>query len=617
MLGEKMQDRTQIDYDMDYADISYGTDKENRACMDPIRRSYILKLLKKREFQNNFLKSAEWEVRDLQKGGFGELFILSKHTNEKCVVKVLSLVQILGLRHQASGNDFSLLKEAKEFMQKNLEYLKNLTGKRISSNLCDIQNYCIVPFFYSNMGQSNGDNSYILTDYLVCIKEEILQKINYRYDFLDAEGKFDEDRLIDYGIQLCESLRQLNRLHRDIQPDNVMKSVENNGIYKLIDFDTIMEENNVVTHQNFKFVGKHCGNRSYTAPDANGRFDRRDDIYSAGYVLYDIANYNFEDNEFTEIREYNEDGLVRCKNLSYDLFEVIKKACDQNYRFRFESWEDFQGNLINLQKIWRRKELVRENEYWTEWICCKCSKYAVMKVIPKAKSNFLYKKYIQRDKIYRKLESDMYKYHIHFPKIIEENVYGDSDYICFIEEMPQGKKMGEYFECLDSDARKYYFLHRVLAIYIEILNSTIGSLIKKKKIASLRNLIFPDNIYITETEEIWIKGIAVPREEYYDYANNGKRKEYLADYVSNGSSEESNESASVYAIGLLIYEWITGSSETGIHNGKFIQPVSRISEPANKIEAIIDLCNACLKNIYFSGKKGYTVKEVKDFFLRI
>ncbi|MGH2251788.1 hypothetical protein ACQ1Y7_14700, partial [Enterococcus faecalis] len=92
-----------------------------------------------REFQNNFLKSAEWEVRDLQKGGFGELFILSKHTNEKCVVKVLSLVQILGLRHQASGNDFSLLKEAKEFMQKNLEYLKNLTGKRISSNLCDIQ----------------------------------------------------------------------------------------------------------------------------------------------------------------------------------------------------------------------------------------------------------------------------------------------------------------------------------------------------------------------------------------------------------------------------------------------------------------------------------------------
>ena len=102
---------------------------------------------------------------------------------------------------------------------------------------------------------------------------------------IQGEGVLSEDRVIEYGIKICEILDVLHNLsspiiHRDIKPSNII--VDNNGIFKLIDFDVSRIHKSDENRDT-----QILGTEGYASPEQFGfnQTDSRSDIYSIGVLM--------------------------------------------------------------------------------------------------------------------------------------------------------------------------------------------------------------------------------------------------------------------------------------------------------------------------------------------
>ena len=400
---------------------------------------------------------------------------------------------------------------------------------------------------------------------------------------------------------MCDSLMQLKGFyHRDLHPKNFMVSLGESRVLKLIDYDTILEESKNAPYQNFVFATR-CDDLSleylsYRSPDAEGSYDIYDDIYSAGCILYDIANYDYSKKQFRARRHSSTNELLKCGEISEDFFEIIKKACSQNYRFRYSDWYEFKKALLGIKNTWRKYQHVDTIPGSCEiWRCRKNSISAMMRIID-ANDDNLRKEYESHYNIYRSVKLG----NISFPSLKDK--FERDGCLFFIEDQPPGISLTEYIKSLGYDEIHYTFIRRFLKRYVELLSFNVrDGFWSSKPLASYRNLITSDNTYVLDNGDLWINGLAIPESEYRHYVQRGNKHKYLLERIYNG---ENNEYTAVYLLGLLLLELITGDTDITYENQK---SGLEISEDKNGI--LIDLLNACLA----AYDEGYKTDDIAKY----
>lgn len=192
------------------------------------------------------------------------------------------------------------------------------------------------------------DTFLIVMDY---IQGNSLQKI------LKSEGAQPQERVVRWGIQICDVLKYLHSqnppiIYRDMKPANVM--LKPDGNITVIDFGTARE---------FKMDSTEdttcLGTKGYAAPEQyrgnkHHQTDERTDIYNLGVTLYHLLT-NKHPNEppyvLKPITEWN-------SNLSTGLEKIIIKCTkedpDERYQSCAELMYDLQhyrdGDIKNLKK---------------------------------------------------------------------------------------------------------------------------------------------------------------------------------------------------------------------------------------------------------------------------
>ena len=592
--------KTIIEMDPKYAYISCGVDKKDKkAIMDDFRIRHAIDWLKQNRttFLDDGECDGEWSFPTSgngEKGGFGTVFTVSNTNNKTYAIKLASLVQLLDLGNCEIDDDKQALERGKNYYERKLEKLKSITAnEKESPNLCKIYDFEFIPYGKGipDASKYSGSYSRVQSDYIICIKMESLQKLDFVRDFCDEKRVFDELLLIKFGIDMCNSLKQLKGFyHRDIHPGNFMLSNDESRTLKLIDYDTVLETDKNTTYLDYNYKVKRDDlalELNYKSSDAVGRYDIYDDICSGGRVLYDIANYDYEKGTYNA-RRYSEQGILECDVISKDLLEVIRKACVNNCTYRYSDWDEFKEALLGIRDFWRKYRLISQIPgVCNEWISRKSGNDAesvIMRVI-KADDHDLKEEYENRYKVLSKVKlADT-----HFPELIEETERNDSVFL--IEKQPPKMTLRSYLKELRNDeehnADKHYaFICQFLKKYVQLLSTSISAYpFRQKRLAKYRNLITSENTFISNRGDLWISGLLMPKDEYKYYLDKDNGNNYLLETYD----DENNEYTAVYVLGVLLNEMLTGDTKVNV-----VKPKSKINISDKKNGALLDLMSACL-----------------------
>lgn len=183
------------------------------------------------------------------------------------------------------------------------------------------------------------DSLYIICDY---IKGVSLDKK------LKEEGKFSENVVIEWAIQICDVLIYLHDfkpnpiIYRDMKPSNIIISDE--GSIKLIDFG-IAREYKQESDSDTIFIGT----RGYAAPEQYGKGQSgvTADIYSLGVTLYHLVTGkgpNEPPYELKPVRQFD-------RNLSQNIEDIICRCTRKNPKERYQSAKEL---IIDLKRAARK-----------------------------------------------------------------------------------------------------------------------------------------------------------------------------------------------------------------------------------------------------------------------
>jgi len=141
-------------------------------------------------------------------------------------------------------------------------------------------------------------------DGLLYIVMDLLDGKNLR-ELLVAEGRFDEDRIIELVSQACAGLAHAHDagvVHRDIKPENivVVRGRDDDGrateLVKVCDFGIAHATPPPVRDEDQTLIdtpepSEAVGTPAYMAPEQirNESVDARTDVYALGVVLYELA----------------------------------------------------------------------------------------------------------------------------------------------------------------------------------------------------------------------------------------------------------------------------------------------------------------------------------------
>jgi len=179
----------------------------------------------------------------------------------------------------------------------------------------------------------------------------------------ESPEPISEERVLKWGIQICEALSYLHRkkppiIHRNIKPKNIILQADGpDERVRLIGFGLARFYQEGLEHDE-----DQLGTPGYSPPEQYGvsQTDARSDIYSLGATMYTLlTKYDLEtqtqtvllskpSGEFVDIRERNE-SLSRATN------EVVMKALQQSPEDRFLSAEEMQVALETI--LFNRQQL--------------------------------------------------------------------------------------------------------------------------------------------------------------------------------------------------------------------------------------------------------------------
>ncbi|HEY5586482.1 MAG TPA: serine/threonine-protein kinase [Ruminiclostridium sp.] len=254
--------------------------------------------------QDNSFYSKYKYIRSLGHGGCGEVFLAESITlGNLWAVKEI----VKGLKTSISG-----------YIEP--EILKRLNHPALP-RICDVY--------------EDETKIYIVEDYLegICLKQE-----------LDIKGKFDEQTVIDWAIQLCSVLEYLHYqkpnpiIYGDMKPHNIILTKE--GFVKLIDFGVSSivrqadDEATSASGKDFTNDTAFIGTKGYAAPEqfiGNG-ISRASDIYSLGITLIQLITGI---DPLTSIARFQNEKYA--EYLSPGLFEILRKCVHPNSELRYQT----------------------------------------------------------------------------------------------------------------------------------------------------------------------------------------------------------------------------------------------------------------------------------------
>jgi len=185
------------------------------------------------------------------------------------------------------------------------------------------------------------DQSFIVMEYIE--GESLRQKI--------LKGPLDQTEVLDIAIQVAEGLEEAHKkgiVHRDIKPGNIMLTEK--GAAKVMDFGLAkVFGGSLITRE-----AKTMGTVAYMSPEqAKGEVvDRRTDIWSLGVVLYQMVTGQlpfkgeYDQSTIHSILNHEPEPITKIReNLPSGLELVISKALAKNPAGRYQSMEDFLGDL--------------------------------------------------------------------------------------------------------------------------------------------------------------------------------------------------------------------------------------------------------------------------------
>ena len=162
---------------------------------------------------------------------------------------------------------------------------------------------------------------------------------------LSSEGAMNEERVIRYTLQLCETLSKLHAsvppiIHRDIKPTNIIITPHDTAI--LIDL-------NAAKHVSEKDEDTTLlGTRGYAAPEQYGfgSSGAQTDIYAIGKLMNTLLNGSFS--------QHTVDGR---------LGSVIQKCTELTPSNRYRSIQELQDALHSLEKNNKKQIISTEKRY--------------------------------------------------------------------------------------------------------------------------------------------------------------------------------------------------------------------------------------------------------------
>ena len=185
------------------------------------------------------------------------------------------------------------------------------------------------------------DQSFIVMEYIE--GESLRQKI--------LKGPLDQTEVLDIAIQVAEGLEEAHKkgiVHRDIKPGNIMLTEK--GAAKVMDFGLAkVFGGSLITRE-----AATMGTVAYMSPEqAKGEVvDHRTDIWSLGVVLYEMITAQlpfkgeYDQSMIHSILNHEPEPITKIrKDLPSGLEQVIYKALAKNPAGRYQSMEDFLGDL--------------------------------------------------------------------------------------------------------------------------------------------------------------------------------------------------------------------------------------------------------------------------------
>jgi len=162
---------------------------------------------------------------------------------------------------------------------------------------------------------------------------------------LGKRGKLRVSECIELGLALSDALSHLHQhelIHRDLKPSNIIFV---NGAPKLADIGLVTEMRSGAGQATW------IGTQGYIPPEGPGTASA--DVYSLGMILYEAVT-GLDRGQFPSLPSASaateEAGGFRQLN------EIILKACERDFRERYQSAGDLRSDLQNVQRNCKKPE---------------------------------------------------------------------------------------------------------------------------------------------------------------------------------------------------------------------------------------------------------------------
>lgn len=199
-------------------------------------------------------------------------------------------------------------------------------------------------------------------------------------EIIQSDGIIKFDRSLKIIKQICHALdsaHELNIIHRDIKPHNILVNEDN--FIKIVDFG-IARNIFRAPEEGVTKSGTLIGTPDYMSPEqaSGSNYDHRSDIYSLGIVIYEILSGSvpFKSDSplktiLQHIQDKHESIVLKNSNIPYWFSQILDKILEKKPEDRYNSGKEiveeiekgFKKDELKFNSISKANELLNQKKF--------------------------------------------------------------------------------------------------------------------------------------------------------------------------------------------------------------------------------------------------------------